>query len=36
MAALRALALGQEVGSQEYIGAAWRLLGQVAAHYRNP
>jgi tetratricopeptide (TPR) repeat protein len=30
-AGLRALALGQEVGVQEFIAAAWRTLGRVAA-----
>ena len=35
-AAQRALALGQESGAQEYIGAAWRALGLVAARLTEP
>jgi len=35
-AARRALKLGQEMGSQEYIAGAWRVLGQVAARQPAP
>jgi predicted ATPase/class 3 adenylate cyclase len=35
-AARRALALGQQIGSQEYQGMAWRALGMVAAAYHQP
>lgn len=35
-AAQQALALGQSGGVQEYIAAAWRVLGQVAAFSRTP
>ena len=34
--AQRALALGVEVESQEYIGVAWRVLGQIAAQKSAP
>jgi tetratricopeptide (TPR) repeat protein len=36
VAARQALALGQEVESQEYIGAAWRVLGQLAERFPIP
>lgn len=32
----RALALGREVGSQDFIGAAWRVLAQAAAQLPEP
>ncbi len=35
-AGLRALQLGQEVGVQEFIAAAWRTLGRVVAHLPAP
>jgi class 3 adenylate cyclase/predicted ATPase len=35
-AGLRALALGQEVGVQEFIAAAWRTLGRIAARLPTP
>jgi len=35
-AAQQALALGQSGGVQEYIAAAWRMLGQVAAQRHTP
>jgi class 3 adenylate cyclase/tetratricopeptide (TPR) repeat protein len=35
-AAQQALALGQSGGVQEYIAAAWRVLGQVAAQQQTP
>lgn len=35
-AAQRALALGQEIEQQEFIGGAWRTLGRVAAQWRGP
>jgi tetratricopeptide (TPR) repeat protein len=35
-AAQRSLALGQEIGSQEYVAIAWRVLGKIAAAQNTP
>lgn len=35
-AADRAFSLGQEIGSQEYMAAAWRVLGQLAMQSGRP
>jgi tetratricopeptide (TPR) repeat protein len=35
-AARRTFAFGKQIGSQEYIAAAWRVLGQVEAQRREP